>query len=93
MSRQRTLTKTQLCYIFNLCNATGGRCYYSRLRIDFFNDKALAEMGISQAEYDRATRGRPFSYAQTQRIIGYFQISPEEIEEALGAKPAQYSQV
>lgn len=94
MSKQiRTLTKTQLCYIFDLCNATGSRCYYSRLRIDFFNDKALSEMGISLEDYERATRGRPFSYMQTRKIVDYFKISREELDAVMGFKPASQSAI
>lgn len=77
---KRVLTKTQLCDIFELCSMDGRR-YYHRLRSDFFTDDALSRMGITAEEYNQATRGKPFTYDQTTRIINYFKITEDELKE------------
>ncbi|MEL6140315.1 MAG: hypothetical protein AAFU67_01715, partial [Bacteroidota bacterium] len=77
---RKTLYKSELADIFGL-RAASGRIYYTKLRELYFTDEALNKLGISPEDYAKV-RQRPFDYIQTQRIIEFFNITPEEIMEA-----------
>lgn len=77
---RRTLTKQDLCRIFGLVSPSG-RCYYGRLRLENFTDEVLAAIGITPEEYRKTSRGRHFTYEQTQRIIEHFELTREELKE------------
>lgn len=74
----RTITKAQLCEVLGLTSSSG-RCYYSRLRKEYFTDEALKKLGMPEKRY-LAVRNKPFNFFETERICDLFKISHEEIE-------------
>lgn len=68
----KTLTKKQLCLCFGL-DHPGGHLDYRSLKLQYFTDKALAELEITEAEYHRI---RKFDALKTKRIITYFRLEP-----------------
>ena len=79
--KTRTLTKKQLCDLFGLHSGSRTKRYYERLRTDFFNDETLEAIEMTLEDYKNVTGGRPFSFQQTLKIISYFQISDEELQD------------
>ena len=79
----RLLCKADLCHIFGEYSRKTGKCYYEKLRRDYFTDEVLEALQITVARWRQITGGRRFSYPESQRIIAYFEIQAEEMAEPL----------
>jgi len=77
---RRTLTKQELCIMFGLVSPLG-RCYYGRLRLENFTDSVLDAIGMTSDRYKAVSRGRRFTYEETQRIIEHFEFTDKELLE------------
>lgn len=78
---KRILTKADLCIIFGEYSRTSSLKYTGKLRQIYFTDEALEQMNITLDRFNQIRGGRSFSYAESQRIIEYFQINKEELNE------------
>lgn len=77
----RLLTKKDLCRIFGEYSPKSFRMYYHRLKERYFTPEALEELEISPEEFEKVGNGKPFTFAQTRRIIAYFDIKPDELNQ------------
>ena len=46
-----------------------------------FSDEVLIKIGISPERYRSVSRGRHFTYEETQRIIAHFELTAKELDE------------
>lgn len=75
-----TLSKKELAIIWGIpLNSKYGR----KLRAHYFRDKELTDLDISKDRYDDV---KTFSHQETKRIITYFEITKDQLDEV-----AQYN--
>lgn len=79
----RRISKKELAIIFGFYSPASGRTKTTRLRREVFTDLVLSELGMSEETY-RARR--IFLPAETNRIIDYFKIEPNEISAITASK-------
>jgi len=72
----RLITKKLLCIAFDLYSPKTGEYYYNRLRELYMSDSLLKALDIKPEDY----RNCKFNYEQSQFIIKYFNMRPEEFE-------------
>ena len=74
----RTLNKKKLYYLFDLVSHSGH--YNIRGFYNLFNDDVITNiLGMDVAEFKKV---RTFNYAISQKIIDYFNITQEELQES-----------
>ncbi len=74
---RRLINKGDLCRFFNLNR--GNKLDYQKLRRKILTDEVLEELGLTPEEYTKIRSD--FSFELTKKVIEYFQIEADEIDE------------
>lgn len=77
----RLLDKATLCIIFGEYSKSSFTYYYTNLRQRYFTDEVLSDLGISIERYRSVIGGNYFTFAESKRIIEYFDITEDELQE------------
>ncbi len=76
MKNPPTLSKKDLCVIFDLVSANGA-CNYVKLRTHFITDSILQELGMSEEAYRFV---RIFTRTQSKKLIKLLELEVEELD-------------